>query len=115
MGDTHSTARILERNSPCRLLCCVFFVPFAGAEVVGDEDLIARILENGGGGLQFDKAIATPDMMPKLSKVGAGLRGMSLLPCGGCVVGCCDLRPTQQLSCPVFGPHRLRASWAPAA
>ncbi len=41
----------------------------AGAEVVGDEDLIARILESGGGGLQFDKAIATPEMMPKLSKV----------------------------------------------
>lgn len=41
----------------------------AGAEVVGDEDLIARILESGGGGLQFDKCIATPEMMPKLSKV----------------------------------------------
>lgn len=42
----------------------------AGADVVGDEDLVARILESGGGGLQFDKCIATPDMMPRLSKVG---------------------------------------------
>lgn len=39
--------------------------------MVGDEDLIASILESGGGGLQFDKCIATPEMMPKLSKVGA--------------------------------------------
>ena len=38
--------------------------------MVGDEDLVARIAESGGGGLAFDKAIATPDMMPRLSKVG---------------------------------------------
>lgn len=37
--------------------------------MVGDEDLVARILDSGGGGLAFDKAIATPDMMPRLSKV----------------------------------------------
>ena len=37
----------------------------AGAEVVGGEDLIARIAESGGAGLAFDKCIATPDMMSK--------------------------------------------------
>ena len=43
--------------------------------MVGDDDLIARILESGGGGLQFDKCIATPDMMPRLSKVGWAAAG----------------------------------------
>jgi ribosomal protein L1 len=47
----------------------------AGAEVVGDDDLIAQILESGGGGLQFDKCIATPDMMPRLSRVSAVMCG----------------------------------------
>ena len=49
---------------------------------MGDDDLIARILESGGGGLQFDKCIATPDMMPRLSKVGC---------CWWC--GCREQRP----------------------
>ena len=53
---------------PDRLPGC----PAAGAEVVGGEELIARILEAGGGGLDFDKCVATPDMMPRLSKVRVG-------------------------------------------
>jgi len=39
----------------------------AGANVVGAEDLVARIQ---AGDIAFDRAIATPEMMPLVGKIG---------------------------------------------
>jgi len=51
-----------------------------GADVVGADDLIASIAAGGGASISFDRALATPSLMPRVAKAARVLGPRGLMP-----------------------------------
>ncbi len=69
----------------------------SGADIVGGDELVKKVEE---GWLEFDTAIATPDMMGKVGKLGKilGRKGLMPNPKSGTVVAAGDLPRVIQAS-----------------
>ena len=67
----------------------------AGAEVVGAEDSVQQIQ---GGNINFDKCIATPDVMPLVGRLGKILGPRGMMPTQGWHRdhGCCGSRARRE-------------------
>ena len=52
----------------------------AGAQTVGGDELVERVKSGGSGAIDFDKAIAVPEMMTKLREIARILGPRGLMP-----------------------------------